>query len=280
MSLFHRCHQATRCSPYCSYNSVIYSTIGANDYRASLVTNDFLRGGWWDHEAAGISAGAVDVVHYMQDNIESLVKLDNSDCLRTYTSKYQTDWGNVLAVTSLTRNDSVLEVWQNYAGDVDGRQWFCDEKKSWHQIVYSSQWRSYYHCDVQSLVDHADNWTLRFSAYDPEMGIVKSFHAPIEYCLATETRSHCTIRTSTILLAIVVACNTVKFLCLMATLLLRSFEPLATVGDALSSFIQEPDPTTSHSNLSTSKFDPAFKCQKRRWVSGVNSTRAVLCLLL
>lgn len=69
----------------------------------------------------------------------------------------------------------------------------------------------------------------------------------VAYCLA-ETHPPaartCTADLNGILFAAVLALNLVAFVATAATLLLRRFEPLVTLGDAVASFLRDPDPST------------------------------------
>ena len=72
------------------------------------------------------------------------------------------------------------------------------------------------------------------------------YDTPIEYCLAQRTEEHCEIRLQLTLLGVVIACNTLKVACFIATLLVRDFAPLATVGDAIASFMTDPETLAEH----------------------------------
>lgn len=65
----------------------------------------------------------------------------------------------------------------------------------------------------------------------------------VDYCLAESYHGKCAAKISTPLLALVVGCNIVKVLvfCGTAWVNMKSFKPLVTVGDAVKSFLKEPE---------------------------------------
>ncbi|KAL2066777.1 hypothetical protein VTL71DRAFT_2849 [Oculimacula yallundae] len=63
----------------------------------------------------------------------------------------------------------------------------------------------------------------------------------------TETRDHhCRIKFSISLMAIVVFCNASKFICMFLTFWLAKESTFVTLGDAISSSLENPDPTTKN----------------------------------
>lgn len=285
------------CSCVLRYNAAIYGTTAANRYQVALVTNDFIKGGWWDANRAasaipfgdpeqnylkfwgGMNVKAVEPTKRMQNNVGELVRLENKECAQVYTTKFQSMWGDVLVVTSKERNDTVIQIWNhdpgfNDYGDpgYDDQFWVCTGRVDFRISPPE--------CDVSALVDDASQWTIRNVAQcrNPGPGSCQSFDAPVEYCLATRTPSHCSVRFSPTVLYVVVGCSIMKIACLLSTLFIRNFEPIATFGDAVSSFIQQADPITNHAGFLSNKFG-GVECEPRtrRWLSTMGSCRALLC---
>ena len=70
----------------------------------------------------------------------------------------------------------------------------------------------------------------------------------VQYCLAQPVGNpqlQCTVSISTNILVAVIICNCVKALCFLVTLFASDFQPLATVGDAIESFMDRTDPVTT-----------------------------------
>lgn len=89
--------------------------------------------------------------------------------------------------------------------------------------------------------DIADGITLRRSS--------------IQSCLAEEAASPplCDLRLSASLLGIVALLNLILVIAVGATALVRDFHPLATIGDAIASFLEVPDSTMANACLLTKK---------------------------
>ena len=66
----------------------------------------------------------------------------------------------------------------------------------------------------------------------------------VSRCRVERFVPHCKVTFSIYILLIVIVCNALKALALCLVLFLPSFTPLITVGDAVSSFLSHPDPTT------------------------------------
>ncbi|KAK5720630.1 hypothetical protein LTR15_006590 [Elasticomyces elasticus] len=239
------------------YNSVAFTTRSAVDYQAALVTEDFMKGGWWDWDAAlNVMQGNVSHLIQMQDHAGSLIRLDNKACLQAYgTSMYQTEWRNVLVVTSLeSTNSSLIHVYSHTAaGEEFDLSWPC------HGDIDERYAPTYSGCDISSLRAASDSWTIPKVPASPESetasvdynlldgsdDIGQSYDAPIKYCLAETVPADCAVHISSKLLIAVIVCNILKIGCMLATLCVRTFRPLVNIGDAVASFLESPDPETS-----------------------------------
>ncbi|KAK3674367.1 hypothetical protein LTR78_005836 [Recurvomyces mirabilis] len=72
----------------------------------------------------------------------------------------------------------------------------------------------------------------------------------VQYCLALASPNLASeVNISITFPAVVIAFNIVKLLCLLGTLLLPRFDPLATIGDAIASFLGAADLHTEHQGL-------------------------------
>lgn len=118
-----------------------------------------------------------------------------------------------------------------------------------------------------------------------------------EYCLAKSTKEHCEVRLDLTLLWIVIACNALTAACLITTFLLRRFDPLATIGDAIASFMNDPEPLTAergpiaaadirgkdteswHSVFAQRTLMP-WRNERRQWVAAVPWRVCMSCIAL
>jgi hypothetical protein len=262
------------------YNSVIFSTVSDVGYNSFVVTEDFVQGAWWN-ETTLEGSSLVPLALDLQRNASKLTRLENAECLKAYgTSTFNPDWKNVLVITSLERNDTFVGFF--YGSNTD---WVCN-----------GDWRV--SCDVKSMISAASSWVIpdvqNCRTYSIEECNVIS--APIQYCLAEPFTPVCSVRVSTTILVVVVICNIVKIASLLTTVFTAKFEPMITLGDAISAFVQRPDPfTTTAGALSRADVESAAKrglsgrdgwvsspyLQKtHRWRRAVGAKRWTMTILL
>ncbi|CAM1501052.1 Fc.00g102140.m01.CDS01 [Cosmosporella sp. VM-42] len=112
----------------------------------------------------------------------------------------------------------------------------------------------------------------------------------IDVCLARETTSTSSSLTlSGSLLGVVAILNLLFVLALVLAIARPSFEPLVTLGDALASFLADPDPTTQSACLMTKaevqrgrwglREAKRWKKQSHRWIQTPSLTRWIVWLL-
>ncbi|KAB5554515.1 hypothetical protein GE09DRAFT_964056 [Coniochaeta sp. 2T2.1] len=116
-----------------------------------------------------------------------------------------------------------------------------------------------YHSDFKSilLVTNTDSTTSSLvqtaSASSSTNHLSLFDQAPVRFCLAqTFDAAHtCNVNLNGTLLGVAVFLNLAAVVIFVTVLFRRSFKPLVSLGDALSSFLQHPDPTTSGACLIT-----------------------------
>ena len=95
------------------------------------------------------------------------------------------------------------------------------------------------------------------------------------------------------MLTVVIVCNVLKTACLVTTACSRNFDPLATIGDAVASFLEHPanatidagplstmDVRNSNEVVSGEESSRPFKLVTRRWARAVSVKRWLLCMFL
>ncbi|KAL4892713.1 hypothetical protein BDV59DRAFT_202460 [Aspergillus ambiguus] len=114
----------------------------------------------------------------------------------------------------------------------------------------------------------------------------------IDYCLTTSADHLCQLQYSRMIISVAVGCNAVKFLCILLCLLISREPILATVGDAVESFLRQPEPKSEGRCLMSllqgsllgdkpvPKMYPPQPEWKERWYQGSSSRRWGLCVLL
>lgn len=243
---------------------MVYSTTSANDYVAALVTEDFITGGYWNETVTLQTDYGVDpatnktgpAIKQLQNEVSGLTRLENADCIRAFgTTTIVTKWRNVLLVSDFEQPDqSLIQFYSHVIQEgYDDLDWVCngtavDRVK----------------CDTASLILDASTWTLNgsqhcvenyteiydYGTYNHTYSSLRTcedplpFTANVKYCLAQTAEPECTVAISTPLLSVVIVCNVLKIVCMLLTLVHTHFSPLATVGDAIASFMRYPDKTT------------------------------------
>ena len=211
------------------YNSAVFKTLDANTYSQVLANEEFLRIG--NFSTNGLQgepkAAAYDVLDHYNKNSTSFVRLENADCIAAYGTAFVSGHNDLITITAAQPNN---------AGNVtvfDGHQpqysfnsgsnlpygWICEDTSD-----------SYYYCDTAAAKKNATNWTMK--GYK------------IDYCLAEVLPSHCKLEFSVHILTAVILMNFVKSASMFLTMWKQRDPTLVTVGDAISSFLDNPDELT------------------------------------
>ena len=225
---------------------------------AAIVTDDFLQGATWNSSRLDRYSENIDTVMRqvarLQSNVGNLTRLENEDCIRAYgTNGLQSKWKNVLVVSDANVTGPLIIGYYHQAEFLDNDLgWICGNQA---QVAYNQ-----ITCDTKPMLSHPTNWTIadielnqKDWAYRRTMWSGRwddvhpqgpYFSAAVKYCLAETAEQYCTLQISIPLLGVVLLCNLIKVMCLSSALLIRSFHPLTTVGDLISSCLSEPDPHT------------------------------------
>ena len=174
----------------------------------------------------------LEIASALQSNIPSLRRLENTDCIRTYGTDFVTNYLNVLVITNNPHSQagSVLAVYEYHAApasydvsmDILNHNWICGIQSS-AQV-----------CDVPSKLSQASTWYFNVT------GEGRNY---VSYCLAQPVEPECTVEILLPALIIVILFNIIKAICFTTLLLKRTFTPLMILGDAIASFMTDPDPT-------------------------------------
>lgn len=210
------------------YNSVVFSTLASREYSAYTVTQAFLDGAPFNSSNIpidGVSPAPLGLpppndtdsrLNYLLLNRNSLQRMDNKACLTAYSSDIISKYGDLLLVSSQNEaNNSVLELFPDnspgFASSAHGPADWTGSKTSTSKG--GKQWRV-----------HGND---------------------ILYCLVQREDEHCKLQFSVGMMFVVVVCNAVKVVCMLWIAKRRDdLEPLATIGDAVASFLEEPDKAT------------------------------------
>jgi hypothetical protein len=184
-----------------------------------------------------------------------LERLNTLQCINAYARQYQTR-GSVLLVAD---NNTIADVQMNEVSYLEyvpefswdgGSDWMCQ----YREVYMPCELR----VEIQRYRANVSTWRPLHST------------APITYCLSERLPDVCKVQCSLQILIIVVVINVFKAALMFYIAFATREDPLLTVGDAVASFLKEPDTWTAGMCLA-SKED--FKKQARgtgTWPQGAS----------
>ncbi|CAK1366679.1 unnamed protein product [Cercospora beticola] len=253
------------------YNSSIFSSRQSHNYNAFVVTEDFPNIDI-SHASGWISGPILQTAIELQRNFSGLVRMSNAECLRSYTqSQFLTDWHNLLIITNakLPSGNAIANTYSgNWTTTSGAPDWPCAGFKTTidafrfepeqHFLADSFGVSSMFGlvnktldsarteltaCDVSNLINNGPSWTLALASHYNVTGRLKA--AEVQYCLAEAADRSCSILINTTLVWVVILCNAIKILCMVTTTCIRDFVPLVNIGDAIESFLTQPEQDTA-----------------------------------
>ncbi|KAK2624589.1 hypothetical protein QTJ16_005782 [Diplocarpon rosae] len=235
----------------CSQNVTKSFTSVPSDYD----TNMPLNGTYWStysnrSESSGIwwLQDMCDISKDLRANFSKndLVQLDNEACIKAYGpgNGLLAGYANLLAVTReqpTGSNNTILMAfkYESFVSNYTGERWVCGP-----QYLIDNN----YVCNYRKLAEDSTKWSLGLieSAPDNEYRLGASDEWAIDYCLAqpTDLTGHCLLQYSLVIMLCVLAANSIKLICIVCVLATNLDKVLATIGDAIASFLEIPDPVT------------------------------------
>jgi hypothetical protein len=279
-----------------SYNSVVFATLSAQTYgawqlgieaKAALDNGTYLT----YTPAKNLSLDVATILRAYKPALEQkhLERLDVLSCISEYSQPLQASRGNVFLVT---QNSSILyNNTQLYSNVVDispadeyGHQ-YCRDPDLGSQWIYS-QFPVFPYGNRLGCVPRAYDTLLSQLKSNPSSW--RPFSSTIDYCLSERMEQQCTLNFSVHIGVIVILCNALKLVVMLCSAMILRHNPLLTIGDAVSSFLQEPDNGTRQMCLKSQDSvaqrqvtRPAtpYRRTKPRWMSSVKSGKATMCIL-
>lgn len=253
------------------FNSAIFVSLTANEYVVAAVTEDFINGASW-------TLPGPEDYHYLllanlQQNLSTLERLESPDCIREYGSDYVSDRRHALVVVSGQESDSLIGIlaWHYNKSQ---NSWVCGAN-----IEPGKKMQPYslidYDCST-SIALANDTWLIG----DREVG----------YCLSQAVEDRCRLQFAVPIMIVVICSNVLKLACMVFTIWHCKESTFVTLGDAVSGFLEKPDPYTAGMCIATKKDfqDGAWPDQEpmrwtvRRhfWYEAVGIARYVLSNIL
>lgn len=186
---------------------------------------------------------------------KELVELTQENCIKEFIPGHERKYRNVIAVSNGARSNSSV-VWIYYAPPTNatGSTWMCTFGALFGTYdldpvrAYEETPARLAPCDINVTLERVADWSLGLYAVknnlviSPETWTVGSH--PISKCFVEPVDPPCALRYSKGVFIIVIIANLVKVLVMAITMYQHKRPALVTVGDALASFLEDPDPTT------------------------------------
>lgn len=211
------------------YNSAVLATQTATKYIVAELDVGFLDTGaatilnknWTNPDKETLKESERDLRQYFRDSIvPNAAQWENltlETCASVYSSIMLTTHRNLILVVP---HEDQLRM-PGLVSDAVDNSWMCN--------YYSG-------ADAECQTQRA-----KFGAYDRKRGLMPA--EPL-YCLAEPLRQKCNLEIYTPFLITVILCNGVKTIVMVMLFFVVRGHSLNTLGDAITSFLQQPDPST------------------------------------
>ena len=245
-------------------NSAVYETQGANSYVMAVVEEDFI-----SRPLSGLSQGyaytgagfnspeyviprpswvdKIEVTLYenttrlLKELVPKMERLENADCMKAYSQPLLSNRRSVIAVTSrklkISPKSTYNYIDQLYYQSVD----VCPDCQSYRYYTDPTLWLcAWLHgnkqgstrgCDVSAAINRASEWEISYG--------------PIEYCLSERAVGQCQLQANISIMISVIVCALVKIIAIIAAFCTMPKDIIATIGDAVASFLRDREPQTS-----------------------------------
>lgn len=211
------------------YNSVLFVTTTGLDYNLVAVKPSFVSRGPFDdlsatNNAAGLSREALDALQDLA-TADQLALLTTPACVDAFTTAFNVHYPNILLVLS------------DNAGDKGANSLVATARAGINAPLSP---------ETSPLISTSGDGDGSSRAEILVDG------SSVTHCLAqTGSTATCSLELNGILLVVVLGLNVISVLATAAALFIHRGEPLVTLGDAITSFLRQPDPTTRGNCLLT-----------------------------
>jgi hypothetical protein len=263
----------------------------SNSYVYLSVSNDFVTTPPWTVETFS-AISAVDSPELntsyslqMQKDSPNYIELSPAECIGNYSTEFLSNRRNLILVmsTNTSQNASLLHY---------GRY---DSPGTSFQKIYSWMCNSSFHNpspkSAHSCPSFIDRIATAVEDWEPFGQGLK-----VDRCLSEKVPETCSLQFSLYIMLIVIFCNVAKTIIMAITAYKLKWDPLITIGDAVSSFVVYSDEYTkgccllsaqkakqmewqSHRRDDSLTSLP-WKAEKRRWYHSASSRRWYLTIAL
>ena len=206
------------------YNSAVYDTLTANEYKVYGASDQISS---WSTNLTS-AAVADSFVQLAQSN--QLENLTAKACVQAYGRAFVSDRKDLALI--LGKSNASIVWLRDSVPLTQPYDWICSDEKYTQNGEIP--------CNPNAVLADIDNWD--YNTLSVGGSVVPN--NPIEYCLSQTVPEHCQLQFSIKIMIVVIVANFLKLFCMLYTVWSHKIPTLVTVGDAISSFLQDPDPTT------------------------------------
>ena len=242
---------------YGRYNSAVYTSLAANGFVVTVVTNNYFQSGAYSSIAQALSGdfqgpdgnlarvGPIDIQLFSDvlarynTSLQRYEDLTPSECTKLYNTDFVSNHRNLFLVTkhrsNTTHNNTLLDMIHVRGEGVSPSSWMCAYNTTGYGRIFL---RRSFSCNPSELTTNVTSglpWRVKLTTLE---------EVEISGCKSEKTAEKCKVQFSLWIMIVVICCNLVKACCMVMTVV-RSREPtLVTLGDAVDSFLSIMDPTT------------------------------------
>lgn len=247
------------------YNSAIFTTIAANEYSVYTVSQSFLTGApftitfenLFSYSDAmtsddGDNLTSIDILESIRRENASIDILNKKACINAYSTEFLSARGSVLLITTDSpMNNSVL-TWST-PRQLRGSK---SSASPYDWMYFTDPVRSY-RIGSNGLKMPVLNWSAGICRKDHSLGM--HLGHKIDHCVSQRRPQYCQVQFSVYIMIVVIVCNFAKFVIMIYLAWNKQEDPLITSGDAISSFLDQPDPTTIKACMTDQK---SYTCKQ------------------
>ena len=217
------------------FNSAIFVSLTANKYTVVTVTEDFVNGANWI--LTGYDTYHESLISQIQQNVSQYERLDQPACIKEYGVDYLSSRRHaVVVVSNSTTPDPLLGI-LDWTYDQSKNSWVCGTSLGANMTLLPLPIDNF-DCSISVALSN-DTWYMADQL--------------VEYCLSESVLDRCRLQFAVPIMVVVLSCNFFKLLCMVYTIYrCREFK-MVTLGDAVSSFLERPDPCTKGMCIVTKK---------------------------
>ncbi|RDW82405.1 hypothetical protein BP6252_03517 [Coleophoma cylindrospora] len=234
------------------WNSVVFSTLQANQFVALVVANDFETAqfdcsaeymNWTADSYTTTNSVSCSVAQDFQTGLKTMnmERLENKACLTAYSSSFLSGRRNLIMVTNTTAAmfDSSHTNRSTVFGARNSTTW--NQRLGMTDLWLPDRWPCYFStANLDSI--NTDKCSASSVAADPAGWQVElqSGNFAIEYCLSQVVPEQCRLQSLPVLLLGVTCFNLLKLISMIVGALVLNDRPIMVLGDAAASFLQNP----------------------------------------